>query len=261
MPLVLTQHRDTIFEIILNRPEKLNAINQEMLDQFDVAVATANRTTDIRTVLIRGAGKSFSAGIDPELLTNLATMYGPDWKTRTRAVTAGVQGVFNRLEQLELPTICLMQGFCLGMALELALACDIRIATNKTVLSLPETRLGLIPDVGGTTRLTRLVGPARAKELIFTGRRFRASLAERWGIVNDVVPPDELLAAGEKMAAEIAKAAPLAVNMAKHVINGLADLERGLMLEGWAQSRLFNSEDFEEAMKNFPPKTPKFKGK
>ena len=170
--------------------------------------------------------------------------------------------MLTRLERLELPTIALLHGHCLGLAMELALACDFRIAAEGTKLGLPESRLGLIPDVGGTTRLTRLIGPARAKELIFTGRQIDASQAERWGIVNYVVPETELLSKGEELAAEISQAAPLAVGMAKRVIDGLADVDRGLMLEGWAQSQLFSTEDFMEGAQSFlMRRKPEFKGR
>ncbi len=249
--LVITQQRDTTFEIVLNRPEKRNAIKAEMFRQFDAAVTQANRTPGLRAVLVRGAGESFSAGIDVSTLLGLAESHGPHWQQRMRAITDEFQGVLNRLERLELPTIALLHGNCLGLALELALACDLRLATEGTLLGLPETLLGIIPDVGGTTRLTRLVGPARAKELIFTGRRIDAAQAERWGIVNGVVAPDGLTAAGEALAAEIAAAAPLAVGMAKRVIDGLADIDRGLMLEGWAQSQLFGTQDFLEGAQAF----------
>ena len=249
--LVITQQRDTTFEIVLNRPEKRNAINAEMFRQFDAAVTRANRTPDLRAVLIRGEGESFSAGIDVSTLLGLAESHGPHWQQRMRAITDEFQGVLNRLERLELPTIALLHGHCLGLALELALACDLRLAAEGTALGLPETLLGIIPDVGGTTRLTRLVGPARAKELIFTGRRIDAAQAEQWGIVNGVVSRAELVAAGDALAAEIAAAAPLAVGMAKRVIDGLADIDRGLMLEGWAQSQLFGTQDFLEGAQAF----------
>jgi len=192
----------------------------------------------------------------------LAETYGPHWQQRMRAITDEFQSVLTRLERLELPTIALLHGHCLGLALELALACDLRLAAEGTLLGLPETLLGMIPDVGGTTRLTRLVGPARAKELIFTGRRIDATTAERWGFVNAVVAPDELSARGEALAAEIATAAPLAVGMAKRVIDGLADIDRGLLLEGWAQSQLFSSEDFMEGAQAFMlRRRPDFKGR
>jgi enoyl-CoA hydratase/carnithine racemase len=260
--LVRTEQRDTIFEIILNRPDKRNAINMEMFQQFDTAVTAANRIPNLRAVLIRGEGKAFSAGIDVASLLQLSDLYGPHWQTRMRRITDDFQAILTRLERLELPTIALLHGYCLGLAMELALACDIRIAAEGTKLGLPETLLGIIPDVGGTTRLTRLVGPARAKELIFTGRQFDTEYAERWGIVNHVVPADELTSQGETLAAEISRAAPLAVGMAKRVIDGLSDIDRGLMLEGWAQSQLFSTEDFMEGAQSFLMKRPsEWKGK
>ncbi|MBK7917572.1 MAG: enoyl-CoA hydratase/isomerase family protein [Chloroflexi bacterium] len=254
--LVLTQQRDHIFEIILNRPDKRNAINMELFRQFDTAVSQANRTPGLRAVLIRGEGKAFSAGIDVSNLLGLAGEYGPHWQQRMRRITDDFQGVLTRLERLELPTIALLHGYCLGMAMELALACDIRIAAEGTKLGLPESRLGMIPDVGGTTRLVRLVGPARAKELIFTGRQIDAAQAEAWGIVNYVVAEDGLLAKAEELTAEICQAAPLAVGMAKRVIDGLSDVDRGLQLEGWAQSQLFSTADFLEGAQAFMMKRP-----
>lgn len=260
--LIITRRQDTLFEIILNRPDKRNAINMEMFRAFDAAVSEANRTPGLRAVLIRGEGDSFSAGIDVSTLLGLAQTFGAHWQQRMRSITDEFQGVLTRLERLELPTIALLHGHCLGLAFELALACDIRIAAEGTHLGLPETRLGIIPDVGGTTRLTRLAGPARAKELIFTGRRFDAAAAERWGIVNYVVPPDLLAEKAMALVAEIAEAAPLAVGMAKRVIDGLADLDRGLVLEGWAQSQLFASEDFMEGAQAFMMRRrPEFKGR
>ena len=146
--LVITRQRDSFFEIVLNRPDKRNAINLEMLHAFDAAVAQANRTPGLRAVLISGAGESFSAGIDVSALLGLAQTYGPHWQQRMRAITDEFQGVFTRLERLELPTIALLHGHCLGLALELALACDLRVAATGTALGLPETLLGIIPDVG-----------------------------------------------------------------------------------------------------------------
>ncbi len=260
--LVITRQRDAIFDIILNRPDKRNAINMEMFQAFDAAVIRAYRTPGLRAVLISGAGDSFSAGIDVSSLLGLAQTHGPHWQQRMRAITDEFQGILTRLERLELPTIALLHGHCLGLAFELALACDLRIAAEGTALGLPETRLGIIPDVGGTTRLTRLVGPARAKELIFTGRRFDAADAERWEIVNYVVPRESLPAKAEELADEITQAAPLAVGMAKRVIDGLADIDRGLLLEGWAQSQLFGTEDFLEGAEAFMMRRqPQFKGR
>ncbi len=260
--LVRTEVRGSVFEIALNRPEKRNAINGELYAALDTAVEAVSRLPEIRAVLIRGEGQAFSAGIDYTDFLRLSEEYGPGWQQRMRKITDDFQRVLTKLERLELPTIALLHGYCLGLALELALACDIRIAAQETMIALPETLLGIIPDVGGTTRLVRLVGPGRAKELIFTGRQVEANQAESWGILNRVVPAEDLLAAGERLAEEISQAAPLAVGMAKRVIDGLADIDRGLMLEGWAQSQLFASEDFMEGVQSkMMRRSPQFRGR
>ncbi len=260
--LVRTIHRDAIFEIVFNRADKRNAMNTALYEQFDTAVQEANRTPGLRAIIIRGDGTAFSAGIDVSSLLGLADKYGPHWQTRMRAITDNFQAVLNRLERIEVPTIALLHGYCLGLAMELSLACDIRIAAENTKMGLPETRLGLIPDVGGTTRLVRLVGPARAKEIIFTGRHFDMAYAERWGIVNYVVAEESLMTKAEELVDEITLAAPLAVGMAKRVIDGLSDIDRGLMIEGWAQSQLMASEDFMEGAQSFMMKRqPNWKGK
>lgn len=259
---VETEQEDSIFHIIFNRPEKRNAINLELLSQFDEALREADKAAGVRVVLIRGQGAAFSAGIDVTTFLQLPEKYGKNWKHRMRRITDDFQAVLNRLERLELATFALLHGYCLGLAMELALACDLRIAADGTLLGLPETRLGIVPDVGGSTRLTRLVGPARAKELIFTGRQIDAGTAAQWGIVNYAVPAEELVTKAMGLAEEISLAAPLAVGMAKRVIDGLADIDRGLMLEGWAQSHLVDSEDFVEAIQAFMEKRePRFKGR
>lgn len=260
--LVLTNHREHIFEIILNRPDKRNAINLELWRAFDEAVQQANRTPGIRVVFIRGAGKSFSAGIDVSTFMALAAEFGPHWQARMRSITDMFQAVLNRLERLELPTLALLHGHCLGLAMELALACDMRIAAANTLIGLPESRLGMIPDVGGTTRLTRIIGPARAKELIFTGKQIPAEQGEPWGLINYVVSEGELISKAEALAEEINQAAPLAVGMAKRVIDGLADVDRGLQLEGWAQSQLMATADLQEGIQSFMlRRPPAFQGK
>jgi enoyl-CoA hydratase/carnithine racemase len=261
-PLVRSERRDSVLEIVLNRPEKRNAINIPMLKELDEAIGQAHRATGARAVLLRGEGKLFSAGIDVSSFLGLTDLYGDGWRQRMRTITDDFQRVLTRLERLELPTIAVIHGHCLGLALELALACDLRLVAEDAQLGLPESRLGIIPDVGGTTRLTRLVGPARAKELIFTGRSISGRQAEQWGIANAAVPVEELPARAEALVAEIGQAAPLAVGMAKRVIDGLADLDRGLQLEGWAQSQLFASEDFGEGVQSFLQRRPAdFKGR
>ena len=242
--LVLAQSRDLVFEIILNRPEKRNAIHWPLLKALGEALDQAEKTPGTRAILIRGEGQVFSSGIDLTSFAEIAETFGENWRERMPSVTSAFQGVLNKVERSTLPTIALLRGFALGLGFELALACDFRIAARHTRLGLPETRLGLIPDVGGTTRSTRLVGPGRAKELILTGRVFTADDGERWGLVNRVVSEGELIAAGTAFAQEIEECAPLAVSHAKNVINQLVDVERGLQLEALAQTHLIQTEDF-----------------
>jgi enoyl-CoA hydratase/carnithine racemase len=242
---VLVRRDGHLVEIVLNRPDKRNAINWSMMQALEAAIDSVEGIRDARAVILRGEGPGFCAGIDLMGFGDIAAEFGEDWRENLFPVTAAYQRVVNKFERCALPVIALVHNFCLGLGLELALACDFRIVAGGTRLGLPESRLGIIPDVGGTTRLTRLVGPARAKELIMTGRTFDPDCAERWGIVNYVVPEDDLLARGHTLADELAEAAPLAVSYAKKVIDGLDDLERGLQLEAWAQSILMRSKDFE----------------
>jgi enoyl-CoA hydratase/carnithine racemase len=259
---ILTQHNDPWFEIILNRPEKRNALDWPMLAALEQAVEQAGRTPGVRAVLVRGEGAAFSAGVDLRAFTDLGETFGAGWQQRMLGVTAAFQAILNKVERCTAPTIALLHGHALGLGLELALACDFRIAAQGTQIGLPEVRLGLIPDVGGTTRLARLVGPARAKELVMTGKTIEPDLAERWGLVNSAVPEGELRAKALELAGELARAAPLAVNFAKQVINGLEDVERGLQLEAWAQSQLIQTEDFQAGIQAMIARTPPdWKGK
>jgi enoyl-CoA hydratase/carnithine racemase len=248
---VITNQRGAIFEIILNRPDKRNAFNRAMLDGIADAVKAANRASGARVVFVRGEGKTFCAGLDATLLTTLDQTYGEHWRDRAQTIVTEAQAPFTQLERLELPTIALIHGHCLGLALELALACDMRIAAEGTLMGLPESRLGLIPDLGGTTRLTRTVGGARAKELIFTGRVFDAALAERWGLVNYVVPADQLAVKAEELATELSQAGQLAIGAAKRVIDGLADIDRGLIMESMLQAQLLKTDDFAKRLDVF----------
>jgi len=260
--LVLTEHKGKFFEIVLNRPDKRNAVNPDMLVQFEEALRAANREQGVRCVFLRGEGKSFSAGIDLLSFMELPRKYGEGWMQRMRPVTHDYQRVVTLLERLEVPTIALIHGFCLGLAVEVVLACDFRIAGKGAQLGLPESRLGLVPDVGGTTRLTRLVGPARAKELLYSGKNIDADQALAWGIVDRVVPREDLVKAGEEFAAQFDQSAPLAIAAVKRVIDGMHDVDRGLQMEAWAESQLVKTEDFQEAVQAFMEKRPpEFKGK
>jgi len=260
--LIISKHQDKVFEILLNRPEKRNAINWPMLRSLGEAIEQAERTPGVRVVLIRGEGKGFSAGVDFMALSTLGDMFGENWRDHMMSITTSFQSVLNKVERCALPTIALIHGYALGLGLELALACDIRIVARHSKIGLPETRLGLIPDVGGTTRLARILGPARAKELIMTGRVIDLEQAEQWGLVNAVVPNPQLYKKGEEFAAEIALSAPLAVSYTKRVIDGMVDVDKGLQLEAWAQNHLIQTEDFMNGIQAVLTKTkPKWRGK
>lgn len=259
--LVTTEQTGAIFRITLNRPEKRNAISWQVGQALRAAIDQAASASGVRVVVLSGAGSVFSAGIDLGDLMDLPNRYGEHWLRQMRTITDDWQALTTRLERLEIPTIAALHGMCLGLGLEIALACDFRIAAQGTKLALPETRLGIVPDVGGTTRLTRLVGIGRAKELIMTGRTFTAADAERWGVVNQLADADDLNAVVQAFADELILAAPLAVGMAKRVIDGMFDVDRGLLLEGWAQSQLIRTTDFSEGVQAaIARRTAEFKG-
>ena len=219
-------------------------------------MSAAGQQPGVRAVLVRGSGAGFSAGIDLNAFSGADRDFGPDWRGRMLQITAKFQDSLNRVATCEVPTIALLHGFVLGLGLELALACDLRLAAVGTQLGLPEARLGLIPDVGGTTRLTRLIGPSRAKQLIFTGSLVEAATAHALGLLNEVVAETALLDRGLSLAAEIARCAPLAVRSAKRVIDQLDEgLARGLELEALAQNDLVQTTDFAMAVQAMASKT------
>ena len=253
---VLIEHRGPAAIVSLNRPDKRNALTQSMLAEVGQAVAQAGRQPGVRAVLVRGHGRGFSAGIDLHAFTGADQDFGPDWRARMLDLTHQFQASLNAVAACPVPTIALLHGFVLGLGLELALACDLRLAASGTQLGLPEARLGLIPDVGGTTRLTRLLGPARAKELIVTGGTADTAKAAAWGLINEVVREQDLLERGLALAAEIALCAPLAVAAAKRVIDQVDDdITRGLELEAQAQNELVHTADFEAAVQALASKS------
>src|SRR6202140_4578547 len=181
-----TRIEGELADLILNRPEKRNAINQAMLRAIPGALDEPDRP-EVRAIILYGEGQAFSAGIDFTSLSNDSGANsgqggGPDMQ-RFRRFVAESQASLNRIESIEKPVIGALHGFVGGLGLELALACDARVASTGARLGMPEVRIGLVPDVGGTTRLTRTVGYARAKELIMTARMMDAAEAERTGLV------------------------------------------------------------------------------
>jgi len=257
--VVITRREDAVFEVILNRPDKRNAMNDEMMDALSSAFDQAEREFNdgARVVIIRAEGRVFSSGIDLTQFASLGDEFGDKWRENLFPFTAKYQAVFNKIENCSLPVICIMHGYCLGMAFEMALACDFRIAVERTKLGLPETRLGIIPDVGGTVRLVKLIGPSRAKDIIMTGRNFDLTQAHEWGIVNYVHSKDEIDEKVSEFVSELCASSPLAVSYTKRVINDIMENSRGLQVEAWAQAQLFRTEDFMNAVtamleKNYP---------
>ncbi len=251
--LVLIESTDDVFSITLNRPGKRNAISDEMMVALDAAFdqAEAAFNSGARVVILRAEGRAFSSGIDLEQFGSL----DESLRGNLFPFTSRYQSVLNKVERCSLPVICVMQGYCLGLALELALACDFRIAVARAKFGLPETRLGIIPDVGGTVRLVNLVGQARAKDLIMTARNIEAAQALEWGLVDRVFARSELEQGVDQLVAELRASAPLAVSYAKRVINDITDVSRGLQLEAWAQAQLFRTEDFQRAVRAMMEKT------
>jgi len=253
---VLTRRDRQVFEITLNRPRERNAISDEMMQALAAALDRSEQEfhRGARVVVLRGAGRVFSSGID-------LAQFHPDSAAirETQAnlfpFTARYQGIADQLERCSLPVIAVMQGYCIGLALELALACDFRIAAERTKFSLPETRLGIIPDVGGTVRLVQLLGVARAKELILTGRTVDAAQALAVGLLNAVYPREDLDAGLDAWVTEIMAAAPLALSYGKRVINDIANSSAGARLEAWAQAQLFRTADFQNAVRAMADKT------
>lgn len=245
--VILTEYENQIFHIILNRTDKRNAIDLALIEAFHEALDAAERAFNdgARVLIIRAAGKAFSAGIDLSGLMDTTARYGETWRNNLFPVTLMYQSLLNKLEYHSLPTICVMHGYCMGLGMELSLACDFRYIAERTIYSLPETRLGMIPDVGGTTRLLKLVGPSRAKAIIMTGTAVDLQKAEKWGLVDAVVPQDELMDSVMTFAEEIKLSAPLAVSYTKRVINDMLDNAQGQKLEAWAQAHLMRTEDFE----------------
>lgn len=257
--------QDDILLVTLARPEKRNALTGPMVEEIAAAVVSADRHPEVRAVVVTAQGPVFSAGIDIVSLAESRAAVGDGNPGRWLRRYAGeLQMALARIEATEVPVIGALQGQVMGLGLELALAFDFRVATEDLQLSMPEARMGLVADVGGTTRLTRLIGPSRAKDMLMTCRAVGAEEALAWGLVNRVAPADELMARAMELARQIAAHAPLAVGMAKRIVDQGEGLDRHAQqaLERWAQGQLITTEDVTEAMTAFFEKRPpRFKGK
>jgi enoyl-CoA hydratase/carnithine racemase len=251
--LVLPEDRGPVRHLVLNRPEKRNALNRELILALREAFTDAAADRDVACVVVRGEGPMLSAGLDVSALGELAADPG-----RVDVLRRPILETWNLLETMGKPTIAQIHGACLGGAMELALACDLRTMAADAVMGLPETRIGLVPDVGGCSRLPGLVGLGRAKELVMTSKLVDGTEAERIGLVNRVAAADALDEATDALVAELLACAPVAVAHAKRVLDAVAKpaLAATLELEGTAQAVCARTEDFAEATRAFAEKRP-----
>ncbi len=244
-----------ILIVTMNRPKAMNALNSQTLDELHMIFDMAKDDNDVYGVIITGEGKAFVAGADIVQMKPYKSEEGRDY--------AGyAQSTFNKIEALPKPVIAAVNGYALGGGCELSLSCDIRIASEKAQFGQPEVTLGIIPCFGGTQRLPRLIGAGLAKQMIYSGKFFSAEEALRFGLVNKVVAPEELLSEAKAMMKDIFKVSPLAVKYAKIAINkgGDMDLANALEFEKDLVGLCFATDDKETGMTAFLEKSkPSFR--
>lgn len=244
---ILLQAKQDIAYIYLSRPSALNALNSEMLDELAEAFTEIeSESANYRAVVITGEGKAFAAGADIAEMQHFSSEEAKQFSLKGAKL-------YRKIELFPMPVIAAVNGYCLGGGCEMAMACDIRYASEKAKFGQPEVGLGLIPGFSGTQRLPRLVGPAVAKELIFSARTIPAEEALRIGLVNKVLAPEELLPAVEKLIDEIAQRSPNAVRLSKEAINrGLAtSLDAALAIESDLFGQCFTSPERDEGIRAF----------
>lgn len=240
------QEKKRIGYITIHRPEALNALNMTVLEELLSILEKIKEDNTIKAVILTGEGRSFVAGADIAQMSSLTV-------AEARAFSAFGQNVMNFIERIEKPFIAAINGFALGGGCELAMACDIRIASSKAKFGQPEVGLGITPGFGGTQRLSKIVGKGMAKYLIFTAETIDAAEALRIGLVEKVTEPEQLMAVCEEIAEKIAAKAPIAVAMSKTCINKgyHLDLYSGSALEAEAFGGCFGTEDQKEGMLAF----------
>ena len=246
MSFVKFEKQGNVAVLTIDRPEALNALNSQVLCDLDAAISQVEADDEVRVVVLTGAGRSFVAGADIGEMVNFSAIDGKKF---------GVHGgsIFLRLENLSKPVIAAINGFALGGGCELAMACDIRIASEKAKFGQPEVGLGITPGFSGTQRLPRRVGVAKAKELIFSGKQIGAEEAKRIGLVNEVYAAEELLNKAVEMAKSFTANAPIAVKYSKACIDrGMQmDIDNGIALENELFAMCFATEDQKEGMGAF----------
>src|SRR5258708_37906812 len=255
---VKAEVRDGILYVTIDRPKVLNALNAQTVEELYRIFAEGRDDENVKAVILTGRGeKAFVAGADINELAQKHPTTGKDPSERG-------QFILSFIERFPKIVIVAINGFALGGGCELALACHIRIASEKAQIGLPEVTLGIIPGYGGTQRMARLLGKGKALELICTGDRVGAAEAERIGLVNKVVPADQVMAVAEEMARNIISRGPLALRAALEAVNAVSEMSMrdGEFLEATLVGLLCASEDTKEGMKAFLEKRPaNFKGK
>ncbi len=243
--------RDHVATVAFDRPERLNAVSTPLLEKLVEVFAEINDRPDVWCVILKGNGRAFCVGADQK---ERPGMSAEDVRRRRRIGPRA----FSVMRECVRPVIAQVHGYALGSGLELAIGSDIVVAAEGTVFGMIETVLGAIPGGGATALLPRIVGPSRAKELIYTGRRFTAEDAFRWGMIGYVVPAAELEAKVMSLAREICAAAPIAVAQAKKAINLSADLDlaSGMRLEAELYDRTIGTKDRAEALRAYAEKRP-----
>ena len=251
MPTIRYEKQDNIGIITINRPEALNALNTAVFNELEPLVGEIERDATLAALIITGEGRSFVAGADIGEQCPMDLEAGRKWARRGSSV-------FRRIEKLEIPTIAAVHGFALGGGCELALTCDIILASEKAKFGQPEVGLGITPGFSGTQRLPRRVGIGKAKELIFSGKMIKADEAKTIGLVNEVYAPEALMDAALEMARSFTKNAPIAVKYAKACIDrGMQmDLDDGIALENEMFAMCYATADQKEGMTAFLEKRP-----
>lgn len=251
MPTIRYEKQDNIGIITIDRPEALNALNTAVFNELEPLVGEIERDATLAALIITGEGRSFVAGADIGEQCPMDLEAGRKWARRGSSV-------FRRIEKLEIPTIAAVNGFALGGGCELALTCDIILASEKAKFGQPEVGLGITPGFSGTQRLPRRVGIGKAKELIFSGKMIKADEAKTIGLVNEVYAPEALMDAALEMARSFTKNAPIAVKYAKACIDrGMQmDLDDGIALENEMFAMCYATADQKEGMTAFLEKRP-----
>ncbi len=250
---IIFEKEENIAILTFNRPDARNAVNNQVRDEFTAAIAEVEADNDIRVLILTGSGKAFASGVDIK-----------EFSQTTPYHAHNIYRLAERVEKLPKPVIAAVNGFSLGGGNEIALGCDIIIASEKAKFGQPELNIGIIPGGGATQRLPRMIGVCRAKELIFTSDIITAEEAFRLGMINRVVPEDQLIPTAKEIAKKIATKSPAALKLAKQAINyGMqANLETGLKYEYELYSLSLSLEDKVEGVNAFLEKrAPKFVGR